>query len=112
MAENVNKRFGSNIRALRIHCGMSQSDVALATGYTRSHICKIENGSCTISAEQILKLSLLFDLPVHLFFLGFYSQEASEKDPERYIDKLDKLGDRDLRLVFGLINHMLTDKSE
>lgn len=81
-------------------------------GYTRSHICKNESGSCTILAEQILKLSLLFHLPVHLFYFGFWAQESPEQAPERYIDKLEKLEERDSRLVFGLIDHMLSGRAE
>ena len=111
MAKNVNKRLGSNIRTLRVHRGMTQSTVASAMGYTRSHICKMESGCCTISAEQILKLSLLFNLPAQLFFLGLGSQLPPDDYTEHNDNKLEQLSERDLRLICGLIDHMLSDRT-
>ena len=111
MSENINKLFGDNIRTLRIRCGLSQADVGAAMGYTHSHICKIESGKCTISAEQMLNFSTLFHLPVSLFFDDEKRPEVAELTKMRCCRKLCQLSERDLRLVQSLIDQMLVEQT-
>ncbi len=71
----INERLGSRIKQLRELKGLSQKDVARKLGVNRASISQIESGDRKVSAEELLKLSKLFNLtPNNLLNL--------EKEPE------------------------------
>lgn len=105
MANSFDKQLGETIKTLRKSCGLSQKAAGTALGYTQSQICKIENGKCTITAEHIIQFSRLFEIPVHLFFSG----KEVLRTPALVDVKLAQLNDRDLRLIYGLIDQMLLE---
>lgn len=57
-----------NLLVLRARRGITQSDVAQATGLDEGNVCKMERGGLPISAESALALSGLFEVPVELFY--------------------------------------------
>jgi transcriptional regulator with XRE-family HTH domain len=105
MANSFDKQLGENIKTLRKSYGLSQKAAGTALGYTQSQICKIENGKCTITAEHIIQFSRLFEIPVHLFFSGTEALRTQTLDEL----KLAQLNDRDYRLIYGLIDQMLSE---
>jgi transcriptional regulator with XRE-family HTH domain len=104
----INKLLGSNIKAHRIRCGLTQCEVADALGYSNRQISHIEKGHCTISAEHLYLLGELFHVPVHHFFL-LSEMTESIYSCDCYYEKITQLNDRDSRLIYGLIDQMLSE---
>jgi transcriptional regulator with XRE-family HTH domain len=48
--------LGAGIRTVRERRGMSQADLAAASGLHRSHLSRIEHGACEPRFETLLKL--------------------------------------------------------
>lgn len=67
--EDSKKKYGQNLRRLRMERGMSQEELAKALGYTnRSSINKIEIGRSSIPTEKIqLTAQVLGVSPLELF---------------------------------------------
>jgi len=59
---DMNKRIGIKIKDLRRLTGLSQEILAEKMGVIRSTISQIENGDRKISAEELLKLSNIFNV--------------------------------------------------
>jgi transcriptional regulator with XRE-family HTH domain len=55
--EQVRKRFGARLRALRRAAGHSQEAVALASGLDRSYLGKIERGQSNVSLINIHRIA-------------------------------------------------------
>lgn len=51
-----------NIKRLREERGLSQSELGMLVGYSRSAICRIEKGDFNITQEKILKFAEVFDV--------------------------------------------------
>jgi len=67
--EEAKKQYGSNLKRLRLACGMSQDELAKALGYTnRSSINKIEVGRSNIPADKIARTAEVLGVsPLELF---------------------------------------------
>lgn len=59
-------KFGQRIKELREQCGMSQQKLAGMLGISRPTISQIENGERKIYAEELIKLSKLFNVSVEV----------------------------------------------
>jgi len=64
--------IGSRIKEARIHCGLSQSDVAKALFCDQATVSRIERGLLSPDVAQIRTLSSLFHLSV-LWLMGYPS---------------------------------------
>lgn len=58
----INKRLGERIKELREINGLSQREVSKKLKISRSTISQIENGERKISAEELLRLSKMFNV--------------------------------------------------
>lgn len=87
--EEAKKQYGSNLKRLRLACGMSQDELAKALGYTnRSSINKIEVGRSNIPADKIARTAEVLGVsPLELFGEKVVFKE--EVHPERNL-KSDK----------------------
>lgn len=56
--------FKISLKAARINAGMEQSTVAAALGVQRDTISRWENGKTHPKADQLIKLSELYQIPV------------------------------------------------
>lgn len=67
--EDAKKRYGENLKRLRIAKGMSQEELAKALGYTnRSSINKIEIGRSNIPTDKIARTAEVLGVsPLDLF---------------------------------------------
>ena len=73
--------FGQNIKARRLELGISQKELASATGYkSRSAIAKIEAGSNDIPLSKLEDFAQALDTTVEQLLLGFYPQRPPEAD--------------------------------
>lgn len=57
-------QLGKNIRSLRNERGMTQDELALATGTTRNTIARVERGVQSPSILLLAKMARVFDVRV------------------------------------------------
>lgn len=90
--EEAKKQYGSNLKRLRLACGMSQDELAKALGYTnRSSINKIEVGRSNIPADKIARTAEVLGVsPLELFGekVVFKEEVHPERDLKSDKDKL------------------------
>ncbi len=60
----IHIKLGQRIKELRQRLGITQQKLAELLGVSRPTIVQIENGERKVSAEELIKLSEIFDLPV------------------------------------------------
>lgn len=56
------RAFGARIRAERTRCGMSQRQLALMTGTSRSHLWKIETGAADVGIDVLIRIAKALDV--------------------------------------------------
>jgi transcriptional regulator with XRE-family HTH domain len=66
----VDALVGGNIRVLRQHRGMSQTDLATKVGVTFQQIQKYENGSNRVGSGRLYKIAMVLKVPVGSLFDG------------------------------------------
>ncbi len=54
---DIKKKFGQNLRAIRISRGFSQEHLAYAAGIDRSYVGKIERGEVNLTIEKLYLLA-------------------------------------------------------
>ena len=59
-------KWGKRIKIMREERGMSQEDLAILLGVSRPTITQIEKGKRKITAEELVKLSEIFDVSVEI----------------------------------------------
>ena len=73
--------FGQNVRIARLKLGMTQQQVADATGMAFSYVGKVENGGKNVTLDTVKKLAAVLDLDLGQLFRQAPSQEEpSSKD--------------------------------
>lgn len=67
--DNVREKrsLGSRIRAVRTEQGISQRQLALMTGISRSYLWKIETGTADIGIDILICIARALDVPVREF---------------------------------------------
>lgn len=65
---------GRNIRALRLHLGMTQEQLAIESGVTRNVLVDVESGKRGLLYERIIDIAAALDVAVADLFLGVDSQ--------------------------------------
>ena len=65
MEHELEKRaLGARVRACRERRGVSQRQLALMTGTSRSYLWKIEAGTADVGIDVLLRLARALDTPV------------------------------------------------
>lgn len=80
---DINKRIGKRIKEARERAGINQQKLSKMLGVARPTISQIENGERKISADELIKLSEIFDISIDTF-LDF------KKPPEVILEKEKK----------------------
>lgn len=64
--DNVREKrlLGSRIRAVRTEQGISQRQLALMTGISRSYLWKVETGTADIGIDVLICIAHALDVPV------------------------------------------------
>ncbi len=65
---------GQNIRALRLHAGMTQEALAIESGVTRNVLVDVESGKRGLLYERVVDIAAALDVAVAELFLGVDSQ--------------------------------------
>ena len=74
--------FGRNLRRARLVLRLRQRDVHLLTGIAQSHISEIEEGSCNISIDTMVKLATVVKAPLWRLFKPAEGGAEEEAEPE------------------------------
>lgn len=72
------ENLGAKIKTLRENRGMSQSEVARHLGIHRPTVSEIERGNRSLSAEEVLKLAVLFNI----------TTDELLKEPEKRLNQI------------------------
>lgn len=75
----LRKTVSSNLRSLRIHFGLSQTDVAMLFGLTRQAVCRWEKGQAEPSYSTLIRLCNYYGISMDAFHL--LSQEEIDQLP-------------------------------
>ena len=78
--------FGRNLRRARLELRLRQRDVHILTGVAQSHISEIEEGTCNISIDTMVKLATAVKVPLWRLFKPAGAgddQEAEEPEDEK-----------------------------
>lgn len=62
------RMLGSSIRSVRAERNISQRQLALMTGISRSYLWKIETGTADVGIDVLIKIAKALDIPVHSLF--------------------------------------------
>ncbi|MBK7311213.1 MAG: helix-turn-helix transcriptional regulator [Sphingobacteriaceae bacterium] len=62
------KAFGKRLKSIRIKKGLSQLDLELESGISRTEISRIENGLKNIEFFTLIKLAVALQIDVKDFF--------------------------------------------
>ena len=68
--------FGQNVRTARLKLGMTQQQVAEATGMAFSYVGKVENGEKNVTLDTMRKLAAVLDLDLGQLFRQAPSQKV------------------------------------
>lgn len=64
------KAFGKRLKAIRLKKRLTQLDLELESGISRTEISRIENGQKNIEFFTIVKLADALDIDIAKFFIG------------------------------------------
>ncbi len=56
------RAIGARIRAERTRCGISQRQLALMTGTSRSYLWKIETGAADVGIDVLIRIARALDV--------------------------------------------------
>jgi len=62
--------IGKNLKRIRKFLGLSQTKMGETIHVSFQQMQKYENGQNRLPAEKIYYISVLFDIPIHSFFIG------------------------------------------
>lgn len=90
----MDNTFGENLKRLREKNNLSQDDLARMMGFKdRSAITRIEKGNNSVSYENIIKFSKIFNESPLVFFK---SDNEQEEDPySEYLPYIKNMAERD-----------------
>ena len=57
------RAIGARIRAERTRCGISQRQLALMSGTSRSYLLKIETGTADVGIDVLIRIAKALDVP-------------------------------------------------
>ena len=110
---NVASTLPARLRIAREAAGLSQGQVAKLMGMHRPTITEMEAGNRKVSAEELAKLSDLYDTKVG-WLLGEASDQPANDDPKLQLAarELGKLKPDDLERLLKLIAALKSDDDE
>ena len=92
------------ITQLRLHKGVSEYRMSYDLGHSRGYVHNISSGKALPPLKEFFAICEYFDLTPHEFF------DEQTQNPEliqKAIGGMQKLGEKDLLMLLGLINRLL-----
>ncbi|BCV25180.1 MAG TPA: helix-turn-helix domain-containing protein [Firmicutes bacterium] len=77
--------IGQRLRALRLRLGLSQYQVATATGITRGNICNYELDKFAPTAETLIRLAAFFGVSIDWLLTGNVSCSLATQEKEQFL---------------------------
>lgn len=65
---DIKKKFGDNLRRIRLEKGISQEKLAEIADLHRTYVGSVERGERNISLVNIEKISVALEIPLEKFF--------------------------------------------
>ena len=111
--QEEHKVIGDRIKQARNLAGLSQGQVAKLMGLHRPTISEMEAGNRKVSADEIVRLSELFDVSTN-WLLGIGDEKLSADDPrlELAARELAKIAPDDLDKLLTLLAAMRDKPNE
>lgn len=94
----TNQEFGARIKELREMAGITQSDLALRLEVSQSGLSRLEDGTRSITAQQLVQISDALGVPLNRLVAGDGAAEttrlrAGDADVEAVTDSLRIFGE-------------------
>jgi transcriptional regulator with XRE-family HTH domain len=100
------RTLGSRLREIREYLGISQQNVAAATGIPRTAVSDIERGRRKVDSLELRKLSKLYRYPVS-YLLGESGVDEDEAAPVSALARVfDDLTDQDRQEVLRFAEYL------
>ena len=80
---DVQKNFGSSVRAWRSRLGISQEALAERAGLHRTYVCDIERGARNVSLKSIQKLASALEVSLATLFAQVPDPALNKPEPAR-----------------------------
>ncbi len=64
MSQDTAKKFGENMKKIRLEKKMSQGDICRALGLDRSYISNVENGKQNLTISTMEKVAKALDIKI------------------------------------------------
>ncbi len=95
--------IGKTIQILRARMGMTQKDLAAATGVTFQQIQKYESADNRVSASTLYRIARVLTVPVSALYNEVGTAYAHDKHMMDLIQKIYKMTDADKKLVTNIV---------
>lgn len=99
------RELGSRLKEIREYLGISQQNVATATGIPRSAVSDIERGQRKVDSLELRKLSKLYRYPVS-YLLGEAADDESVEPVSALARVFDDLTEQDRQEVLKFADYL------
>lgn len=99
------RELGSRLKEIREYLGISQQNVAAATGIPRSAVSDIERGQRKVDSLELRKLSKLYRYPVS-YLLGEAADDESVEPVSALARVFDDLTEQDRQEVLKFADYL------
>jgi transcriptional regulator with XRE-family HTH domain len=99
------RELGSRLKEIREYLGISQQNVATATGIPRSAVSDIERGQRKVDSLELRKLSKLYRYPVS-YLLGEATDDGSAEPVSALARVFDDLTEQDRQEVLKFADYL------
>lgn len=99
------RELGSRLKEIREYLGISQQNVAAATGIPRSAVSDIERGQRKVDSLELRKLSKLYRYPVS-YLLGEAADDESVEPVSALARVFDDLAEQDRQEVLKFADYL------
>jgi len=102
--------IAGNIRRLRELKGLSQKEVAAASGVPQGQYSRIENARVEPAVSTLEKLAKVFEVSIAEFFKIYDTEEAVNLPLMEKIKLIDTLGQEEQQALFKMIDLAISNK--
>lgn len=104
--KNTLKLFGRRLKELRTKNKITQEKLAEIIGVEQQQICRIENGGCFTTIDNLERLAATFKIPIDELF-NFKHQKESDALLSELEELLKKASEDQLKLIYRIVNDIL-----